>query len=497
VHGMSVVEGEQRGWEMDEMQYFAKTGAHVDALVEAADLTGLLCLVHDDLLHWGAWLKRHLFAWFEDQEAGTAMGTILPGGGPLGPLGLTRPILGVGEVARLLELAVGVDYATAFRRRFDGFWAARDAFLQSVFSYRGPLDGGEYGEYQASADDQRSALRKHAGALAAYVNLVCSWLRRRESSEDGQLSSGAAKDHAGTGNGWPPSPDVAGVAEAIQREPEGLAAEQAGRRQDTTQQCLGDMARALAARFDEWLSRAEGDFGFVVLQDYGELLLEVRRFVARLHASGHPDVAKRIEEDVDQITPCVAQLADRTKTERINGECDSDSRLVDKIFGTTTVGEQALTEVRAGVTLIKPVLLGIADRDQMKGVEGLLAQLQGSGDGEAGQQPAMNRAAASGQEGEASGLRPSDQKAYSQYLEAKTRYPDLDTDNDVYDWLSSNTDDDDKPYQLTRKDTWKRQVRRARNHHGTQKNKPRAGRGTGSSIVGSNEIEYQHRTDGD
>jgi hypothetical protein len=61
------------------------------------------------------------------------------------------------------------------------------------------------------------------------------------------------------------------------------------------------MALALAARFDEWLSGAEGDFSMTVLHDYRELLLEAKRFVAQLQTSGHTDVAKTIEEEVDRM----------------------------------------------------------------------------------------------------------------------------------------------------------------------------------------------------
>jgi len=94
------------------------------------------------------------------------------------------------------------------------------------------------------------------------------------------------------------------------------------------------------------------------------------------------------------------------------------------------------------------------------------------------------------------GLRPSAQKAYGQYSEAKTRNQSLDTDDEVYDWLSENKDDDNKPYKLPRRrDTWKRYIRRARKHYGGQKNSSRAGRETGRSIVKGNEIEHQHGTD--
>ncbi len=222
---MSIVDGEQRDWERDEALYFATAEAQVDSLVDAADLPGLLSLVHDDLLHWGAWLKRHLLAWFKDQEVGTAMGTIFPDGSLLGPLGLTRPIVGVGEVYQLLELAVDVNYATAFRKRFDEFWTARTEFLQAILGYQGPVEGKEYAEYCASADDQRSYLRKYACSIAEYVNLVRSWLRRDRASDERWLHSATGTTQRATTRETPPvPPDLSKLATLIRRGAEALAA---------------------------------------------------------------------------------------------------------------------------------------------------------------------------------------------------------------------------------------------------------------------------------
>lgn len=78
--------------------------------------------------------------------------------------------------------------------------------------------------------------------------------------------------------------------------------------------------------------------------------------------------------------------------------------------------------------------------------------------------------------------------AYQSYDDAITQEPKLAdaTDKEVYDWLKENGPPD---YELPSCETWKRQVRAGRKHHGTQKNTLRAGR-TSKSIVGVNQIEY-------
>jgi len=88
------------------------------------------------------------------------------------------------------------------------------------------------------------------------------------------------------------------------------------------------------------------------------------------------------------------------------------------------------------------------------------------------------------------GLTKAEILAYQSYDYAITQKPELAnaTDNKVYDWLKEyGTGEDD--YELPYCETWKRQVRAGRKHHGMQKNTPRSGR-TSRSIVTVNQIKY-------
>jgi hypothetical protein len=84
-------------------------------------------------------------------------------------------------------------------------------------------------------------------------------------------------------------------------------------------------------------------------------------------------------------------------------------------------------------------------------------------------------------------LSPSRQKAYSQYLHAIQQDTALAgaTDRDVYDWLENNLDDGE---DLPTFATWGKYVREARSAAGENKNRPRAGRDTGRSIVRPDQI---------
>lgn len=72
-------------------------------------------------------------------------------------------------------------------------------------------------------------------------------------------------------------------------------------------------------------------------------------------------------------------------------------------------------------------------------------------------------------------LRPSIVKAYQSYEIAIKQNPQLTgkKDKDVYDWLKEYGHED---YRLPAFETWQRYLRAGRNHYGTQKNTPRAGR---------------------
>jgi len=87
------------------------------------------------------------------------------------------------------------------------------------------------------------------------------------------------------------------------------------------------------------------------------------------------------------------------------------------------------------------------------------------------------------------GLTKAEILAYQSYNYAISKEPKLaDTkDDEIYNWLKEN--DITEEYELPSRETWKRQVRSGRKHHGTQKNTPRAGR-TSRSIVTVNQIKY-------
>jgi hypothetical protein len=169
-------------WEMSEMMYFSQAQEMVQGLVDNADLPGLLRLVRDDLVHWNDLLKHHLFAWFDDQKDGSAMGTVFKDGALLGPVGLVRPIVGVGEAYRFLELALGPDRAQALRKGFDQFHSISRQFVRFVVGYQGPREGAEYNDYQLATDDQRKRMRECVGALVQHVDLVRSWVERNPQS---------------------------------------------------------------------------------------------------------------------------------------------------------------------------------------------------------------------------------------------------------------------------------------------------------------------------
>jgi hypothetical protein len=85
-------------------------------------------------------------------------------------------------------------------------------------------------------------------------------------------------------------------------------------------------------------------------------------------------------------------------------------------------------------------------------------------------------------------LKPSEEKAYSQFQEAIKLQPILETatDQEVYKWVEANLiETEDK---LPAYVTWERQVRSARKCHGTQKHSSRTGRYSGRSIVSSKDI---------
>ncbi len=80
-------------------------------------------------------------------------------------------------------------------------------------------------------------------------------------------------------------------------------------------------------------------------------------------------------------------------------------------------------------------------------------------------------------------LKPSEEKAYGQYLWAIKRNAALDgnRDRDVYDWIDENQTDDDE--KLPKSSTWQRYLRAGRKYYSDQKNTSRAGRKAGKSVV--------------
>lgn len=84
-------------------------------------------------------------------------------------------------------------------------------------------------------------------------------------------------------------------------------------------------------------------------------------------------------------------------------------------------------------------------------------------------------------------LKPSHEKAYSQYKAAIAREPRLAeaTDQEVYEYVRDNLLDDGE--RLPKLETWTRHVRAGRTANGERKNQPRAGR-VGRSVVRAHEI---------
>jgi len=104
------------------------------------------------------------------------------------------------------------------------------------------------------------------------------------------------------------------------------------------------------------------------------------------------------------------------------------------------------------------------------------------------EQSASQKPAGAGQENEdVLQLTKAERLAYQSYEYAITQKPELaDTKDDkTYDWLKENGPPD---YELPSCETWKRQVRAGRKHHGTQKNTLRAGR-SGHSIAQSGQLQ--------
>ena len=85
------------------------------------------------------------------------------------------------------------------------------------------------------------------------------------------------------------------------------------------------------------------------------------------------------------------------------------------------------------------------------------------------------------------GLTRAERLAYQSYKYAISENSKLAeaTDDKVYDWLKNYGPPEE--YELPQNDTWKRQVRAGRKHHGMQKNTPRAGR-SGRSIIRSGQV---------
>jgi hypothetical protein len=92
-------------------------------------------------------------------------------------------------------------------------------------------------------------------------------------------------------------------------------------------------------------------------------------------------------------------------------------------------------------------------------------------------------------------LQPCARKAYFSYQLAESQVGRRLEDDEAYDWLKENGLPDDAgdlgeltDYELSSRDTWKRELRSARKALGEQKYSRRAGRSTGRSVVGADEI---------
>ena len=89
-------------------------------------------------------------------------------------------------------------------------------------------------------------------------------------------------------------------------------------------------------------------------------------------------------------------------------------------------------------------------------------------------------------------LPPSYEKAYLIYGTAINKNPALEgaSDHKVYTWIKEHgLGDGCDEYEPPAFSTWKRYLGRARRHYGTQKNRPRAGRSHGKSVVEQNQIQ--------
>jgi hypothetical protein len=86
-------------------------------------------------------------------------------------------------------------------------------------------------------------------------------------------------------------------------------------------------------------------------------------------------------------------------------------------------------------------------------------------------------------------LGPAAKKAFSQYQRAIELEPALagGIDDKVYEYVEAELLDDGE--SMPTRDNWKRQVRKGREFHDCQKNKPRAGRVTGRSIIRQSDRE--------
>ena len=100
-------------------------------------------------------------------------------------------------------------------------------------------------------------------------------------------------------------------------------------------------------------------------------------------------------------------------------------------------------------------------------------------------------------------LAKSERLAYQSYEYAIGQSPELAdaTDDSIYHWLKQNGVGEDD-YKLPSCDTWKRQVRAGRKHHGTQKNSARAGRSGGSithagQLQSLSEVSSQYTSEAD
>jgi len=77
------------------------------------------------------------------------------------------------------------------------------------------------------------------------------------------------------------------------------------------------------------------------------------------------------------------------------------------------------------------------------------------------------------------------ERAYRSFKFAELHLGRVPTDIEAYKWLEEEGPED---YSLPDLETWKRYLRKGREHYGEQKNSPRAGR-TGRSVLTSNDLD--------